>query len=170
MTTLFLFSHFSLPPLTHWLSFTPFMHMNKTNSAKGSLFPSFLTLSLADKPEEESILLTLLIQNLHIVRHLSSSLVYLHTWIESMGRDFLLLSTLILLLSGFVSSAPSANSPASKSLPSFPFRFQLSISQSLFLFAEIINGFIANHGSSLMKWIWSLKTTTKTSSFFPFRS
>lgn len=56
-----------------------------------------------------------------------------------MGRDFLLLGTLILLLSGFVSSAPSANSPA-----------------------KIINGFISNHGSSLMKWIWSLKTTTKT--------
>ncbi|CAF2063739.1 hypothetical protein HID58_072916 [Brassica napus] len=56
-----------------------------------------------------------------------------------MGRDFLLLGILILLLSGFVSSAPSANSPA-----------------------KIINGFIANHGSSLMKWIWSLKTTTKT--------
>ncbi|KAF8102242.1 hypothetical protein N665_0199s0017 [Sinapis alba] len=56
-----------------------------------------------------------------------------------MGRDFLLLGILILLLSGFVSSAPSANSPA-----------------------KIINGFISNHGSSLMKWLWSLKTTTKT--------
>ncbi|KAJ4874728.1 NHL domain-containing protein [Raphanus sativus] len=56
-----------------------------------------------------------------------------------MGRDILLPSTLILLLlSGFVSSAPSANSPA-----------------------KIINGFITNHGSSLMKWIWSLKTTSK---------
>ncbi|KAJ0241224.1 NHL domain-containing protein [Hirschfeldia incana] len=58
-----------------------------------------------------------------------------------MGREFLLLTTLILLCSsGFVSSAPSANSPA-----------------------KIINGFISNHGSSLMKWIWSLKSTsTKT--------
>ncbi|CAH8257698.1 unnamed protein product [Arabidopsis lyrata] len=56
-----------------------------------------------------------------------------------MGRDFLVLSILILLLSGFVSSAPSANSPA-----------------------KILNGFISNHGSSLMKWLWSLKTTTKT--------
>ncbi|CAA0327456.1 unnamed protein product [Arabidopsis thaliana] len=56
-----------------------------------------------------------------------------------MGRDFLVLSILILLLSGIVSSAPSANSPA-----------------------KILNGFISNHGSSLMKWLWSLKTTTKT--------
>ncbi|XP_010471023.1 PREDICTED: uncharacterized protein LOC104750871 isoform X2 [Camelina sativa] len=56
-----------------------------------------------------------------------------------MGRNFLVLSILILLLSGFVSSAPSANSPA-----------------------KIVSGFISNHGSSLMKWLWSLKTTTKT--------
>ncbi|KAL1189853.1 hypothetical protein V5N11_012468 [Cardamine amara subsp. amara] len=56
-----------------------------------------------------------------------------------MGRDTLFLSILILLLSGFVSSAPSANSPA-----------------------KIVSGFISNHGSSLMKWLWSLKTTTKT--------
>uniref|UniRef100_A0A1J3E0P1 NHL repeat-containing protein 2 n=1 Tax=Noccaea caerulescens TaxID=107243 RepID=A0A1J3E0P1_NOCCA len=56
-----------------------------------------------------------------------------------MGRDFLILGILILLLSGFVTSAPSANSPA-----------------------KIVSGFISNHGSSLMKWLWSLKTTTKT--------
>ncbi|ESQ28187.1 hypothetical protein EUTSA_v10018442mg [Eutrema salsugineum] len=56
-----------------------------------------------------------------------------------MGRDFLLLGILILLLSGLVASAPSANSPA-----------------------KIVSGFISNHGSSLMKWLWSLKTTTKT--------
>lgn len=61
----------------------------------------------------------------------SSSPVYLLTWIESMGRDFLLLGTLILLLSGFVSSAPSANSPASKS-PLIPFSISSShISKSL---------------------------------------
>ncbi|CAA7014357.1 unnamed protein product [Microthlaspi erraticum] len=56
-----------------------------------------------------------------------------------MGRDFLVLGILILLFSGFVTSAPSANSPA-----------------------KIVSGFISNHGSSLMKWLWSLKTTTKT--------
>ncbi|KFK41449.1 hypothetical protein AALP_AA2G131900 [Arabis alpina] len=56
-----------------------------------------------------------------------------------MGRDFLLLSILILFLTGFVTSAPSTNSPA-----------------------KILSGFISNHGSSLMKWLWSLKTTTKT--------
>ncbi|XP_010551556.1 PREDICTED: uncharacterized protein LOC104822133 [Tarenaya hassleriana] len=56
-----------------------------------------------------------------------------------MGNNFLFLGTLILLLSGFVAPAPSSNSPA-----------------------KIINGFISNHGSSLMKWLWSLKTTTKT--------
>ncbi|CAH8363888.1 unnamed protein product [Eruca vesicaria subsp. sativa] len=54
-----------------------------------------------------------------------------------MGRHFLLLTTLILLLSGFVTSAPSSISPA-----------------------KIVNGFISNHGSSLMKWIWSLKSTS----------
>ncbi|CAH8297632.1 unnamed protein product [Eruca vesicaria subsp. sativa] len=57
-----------------------------------------------------------------------------------MGRDVLVLCLLILLCSGFVASAPSANSPA-----------------------KILSGFISNHGSSLMKWIWSLKSTsTKT--------
>lgn len=56
-----------------------------------------------------------------------------------MGNNLLFLGILILLLSGFVAPAPSANSPA-----------------------KIINGFISNHGSSIMKWLWSLKTTTKT--------
>ncbi|CAF2184729.1 unnamed protein product [Brassica napus] len=57
-----------------------------------------------------------------------------------MGRDILVVGTLILLCSGFVASAPSANSPA-----------------------KIVSGFISNHGSSLMKWLWSLKpTSTKT--------
>ncbi|CAN8313083.1 unnamed protein product [Cochlearia groenlandica] len=28
--------------------------------------------------------------------------------------------------------------------------------------AKTVNGFISNHGTSLMKWLWSLKTTTKT--------
>ncbi|CAH2066544.1 unnamed protein product [Thlaspi arvense] len=64
-----------------------------------------------------------------------------------MGRDFLVLGILILLLSGLVASAPSANSPA-----------------------KIVSGFISNHGSSLMKWLWSLKTTTKTSSPIATRS
>ncbi|CAN7086660.1 unnamed protein product [Brassica oleracea var. botrytis] len=57
-----------------------------------------------------------------------------------MGRDVLVVGILILLCSEFVSSAPSANSPA-----------------------KIVSGFISNHGSSLMKWLWSLKSTsTKT--------
>ncbi|CAG7903683.1 unnamed protein product [Brassica rapa] len=57
-----------------------------------------------------------------------------------MGRDILVVGILILLCSEFVSSAPSANSPA-----------------------KIVSGFISNHGSSLMKWLWSLKSTsTKT--------
>ncbi|KAF8090531.1 hypothetical protein N665_0474s0010 [Sinapis alba] len=58
-----------------------------------------------------------------------------------MGRDVLVVGILILLCScGFVASAPSANSPA-----------------------KIVSGFISNHGSSLMKWLWSLKSTsTKT--------
>ncbi|XP_010533086.1 PREDICTED: uncharacterized protein LOC104808927 [Tarenaya hassleriana] len=55
-----------------------------------------------------------------------------------MGNNLLFLGTLILIFSGFVAPAPSANSPA-----------------------KIINGFISNHGSSLMKWLWSLKTTSK---------
>ncbi|XP_018443501.1 uncharacterized protein LOC108815372 [Raphanus sativus] len=58
-----------------------------------------------------------------------------------MGRDIMVVGILILLCSsGFVASAPSANSPA-----------------------KIVSGFISNHGSSLMKWLWSLKSTsTKT--------
>ncbi|KAL0700772.1 hypothetical protein Bca4012_056894 [Brassica carinata] len=58
-----------------------------------------------------------------------------------MGRDVVVVGILILLCSsGFVASAPSANSPA-----------------------KIVSGFISNHGSSLMKWLWSLKSTsTKT--------
>ncbi|XP_013588254.1 PREDICTED: uncharacterized protein LOC106296621 isoform X2 [Brassica oleracea var. oleracea] len=57
-----------------------------------------------------------------------------------MGREVLVVGILILLCSEFVSSAPSANSPA-----------------------KIVSGFISNHGSSLMKWLWSLKSTsTKT--------
>ncbi|CAN8235803.1 unnamed protein product [Cochlearia groenlandica] len=67
-----------------------------------------------------------------------------------MGRDILRLCIIILfLLSGFVSSSPSSNSPA-----------------------KIINGFITNHGSSLMKWLWSLKSTTTTTkpSSIPTRS
>ncbi|KAF8098752.1 hypothetical protein N665_0259s0022 [Sinapis alba] len=58
-----------------------------------------------------------------------------------MGRDVLVVGILILLCSSeFAASAPSANSPA-----------------------KIISGFISNHGSSLMKWLWSLKSTsTKT--------
>ncbi|CAN8239181.1 unnamed protein product [Cochlearia groenlandica] len=57
-----------------------------------------------------------------------------------MGQNSQILCILLIfLLSGLVASAPSSNSPA-----------------------KIINGFISNHGSSLMKWLWSLKTTTKT--------
>ncbi|KAF8086768.1 hypothetical protein N665_0613s0036 [Sinapis alba] len=57
-----------------------------------------------------------------------------------MKRDFLFLGIIILLLlSGFVASAPSSTSPA-----------------------KIVSGFISNHGTSLMKWLWSLKTTSKT--------
>ncbi|CAN7053130.1 unnamed protein product [Brassica rapa subsp. trilocularis] len=57
-----------------------------------------------------------------------------------MGRDVLVVGILILLCSEFVASAPSANSPA-----------------------KIVSGFISNHGSLLMKWLWSLKSTsTKT--------
>lgn len=55
-----------------------------------------------------------------------------------MKRDFLLLGIIILLLSGSVASAPSSTSPA-----------------------KIVSGFISNHGTSLMKWLWSLKTTSK---------
>ncbi|XP_023632767.1 uncharacterized protein LOC17899794 isoform X2 [Capsella rubella] len=56
-----------------------------------------------------------------------------------MCRRFLFLGILILLLSGFVASAPSSTSPA-----------------------KIVNSFISNHGISLLKWLWSFKTTTKT--------
>jgi len=40
------------------------------------------------------------------------------------------------------------------------------------LIAEIVNSFISNHGTSLLKWLWSLsfKTTTKTGSFDNFSS
>ncbi|CDY47647.1 BnaC05g19030D [Brassica napus] len=56
-----------------------------------------------------------------------------------MKRDyFLFLGIIILLFSGLVASAPSSTSPA-----------------------KIVSGFISNHGTSLMKWLWSLKTTSK---------
>ncbi|CAA7036071.1 unnamed protein product [Microthlaspi erraticum] len=55
------------------------------------------------------------------------------------SSNFLFLGITILLLSGFVASAPSTTSPA-----------------------KIVNGFISNHGTSLMKWLWSFKTSTKT--------
>ncbi|XP_010460168.1 PREDICTED: uncharacterized protein LOC104741087 [Camelina sativa] len=56
-----------------------------------------------------------------------------------MCRCLLFLGILILLFSGFVASAPSSTSPA-----------------------KIVNSFISNHGASLLKWLWSFKTTTKT--------
>ncbi|KAJ0257715.1 Uncharacterized protein HA466_0085360 [Hirschfeldia incana] len=57
--------------------------------------------------------------------------------LKVMKRDYFLLLGIItlLLLSGFVAST----SPA-----------------------KIVSGFISNHGTSLMKWLWSLKTTSKT--------
>ncbi|ESQ34399.1 hypothetical protein EUTSA_v10007420mg [Eutrema salsugineum] len=56
-----------------------------------------------------------------------------------MRSKYLFLGIIILLLSGFVASAPSSTSPT-----------------------KIVSGFISNHGTSLMKWLWSIKTTTKT--------
>ncbi|CAH8312974.1 unnamed protein product [Eruca vesicaria subsp. sativa] len=59
-----------------------------------------------------------------------------------MKRDYFLflgIIIILLLLSGFVASAPSSTSPA-----------------------KIVSGFISNHGTSLMKWLWSFKTTSKT--------
>ncbi|KAG5385577.1 hypothetical protein IGI04_037047 [Brassica rapa subsp. trilocularis] len=60
-----------------------------------------------------------------------------------MKRDYFLflgiiIIIIILLFSGLVASAPSSTSPA-----------------------KIVSGFISNHGTSLMKWLWSLKTTSK---------
>ncbi|GKV22840.1 hypothetical protein SLEP1_g32661 [Rubroshorea leprosula] len=56
-----------------------------------------------------------------------------------MGKNVVLLGFALLLLLGGVSSAPSATSPA-----------------------KIVNGFVSNALSAFMKWMWSLKTTTKT--------
>uniref|UniRef100_A0A7N0ULZ8 Teneurin NHL domain-containing protein n=1 Tax=Kalanchoe fedtschenkoi TaxID=63787 RepID=A0A7N0ULZ8_KALFE len=54
-----------------------------------------------------------------------------------MGRSVFILGLTVLLLSGGVSSAPSTNSPA-----------------------RILNGVFSNAASMLMKWLWSLKTTS----------
>lgn len=56
-----------------------------------------------------------------------------------MGKNVLVLFLMILLLFGGVSSAPTTASPA-----------------------KIVSGFFSNIVSALMKWLWSLKTTTKT--------
>ncbi|XP_044492159.1 uncharacterized protein LOC123215919 [Mangifera indica] len=57
-----------------------------------------------------------------------------------MGNNVWVLGVaLLLLLSAGVSSAPSSSSPA-----------------------KIVSGFVSNAMSYLMKWLWSLKTTTKT--------
>ncbi|GLT50295.1 hypothetical protein SLA2020_237890 [Shorea laevis] len=56
-----------------------------------------------------------------------------------MGKNVLLLGFALLLLLGGVSSAPSATSPA-----------------------KIVSGIFSNSLSALVKWLWSLKTTTKT--------
>ncbi|XP_020541262.1 uncharacterized protein LOC105649869 isoform X2 [Jatropha curcas] len=56
-----------------------------------------------------------------------------------MGKDVLVLFLMILLLFGDVSSAPSTASPA-----------------------KIVSGYFSNAVSAFMKWLWSLKATTKT--------
>ncbi|KAJ0095271.1 hypothetical protein Patl1_16184 [Pistacia atlantica] len=56
-----------------------------------------------------------------------------------MGNNVLVLGLALLLLFGGVSSAPSGTSPA-----------------------KIVSGFVTNAMSYAMKWLWSLKTTTKT--------
>ncbi|XWS63640.1 hypothetical protein CRYUN_Cryun06bG0118300 [Craigia yunnanensis] len=56
-----------------------------------------------------------------------------------MGKILLFLGVALLLLVGGVSSAPTTSSPA-----------------------KIVSGFFSNALFAIMKWLWSLKTTTKT--------
>ncbi|GFY91023.1 NHL domain-containing protein [Actinidia rufa] len=95
-----------------------------------------------------------------------------------MGKNALVLALTIVVLFGGFSSA-QATSPASEFRPfvfvgvcfRFFFQFDLfnfcasmcicEIDESSFS-AEIVNGFLSNAVSVLMKWLWSLKATTKT--------
>lgn len=95
-----------------------------------------------------------------------------------MGKNLLVLLLMFLLLFGGVSSAPSTTSPASEcfylSLEAacffclICFLFFLSLwlawlqQISFFSLAEIVSGLFSNVASAFMKWLWSLKATTKT--------
>lgn len=89
-----------------------------------------------------------------------------------MGKNVLVLGLTLLVLFGGVASASTSSSASEWAIfylrsslyvsSSACLLFDLSFLFNFFLEAEIISGFFSNAVSVFMKWLWSLKATTKT--------